>query len=152
MPAQTPATFPSVRERVRRRIVIRPPVLFDGRWSEGVSRQPRPYRPRSSAREMDDNRHASAPVVSMGNNGPRWRQLSEALRESERRYRELVEYSLGLICTHDLSGIILSINPAAAQALGYQPQDGIGRNLRDFLSPDKRDLFDGYLRRIREQG
>ena len=88
----------------------------------------------------------------MGNDGPRWRQLTDALRESERRYRELVEYSLGLICTHDLSGTILSINPAAAQSLGYQPQDGIGRNLRDFLSPDKRDLFDDYLRRIREHG
>ena len=88
----------------------------------------------------------------MGNEGPRWRQLADALRDSEQRYRELVEYSLGLICTHDLSGTILSINPAAAQALGYQPQDGIGRNLRDFLSPDKRDLFDDYLGRIRQQG
>jgi PAS domain S-box-containing protein len=88
----------------------------------------------------------------MGNEGPRWRQLADALRDSEQRYRELVEYSLGLICTHDLLGTILSINPAAAQALGYRPQDGIGRNLRDFLSPDRRDLFDGYLRRIREQG
>ena len=81
-----------------------------------------------------------------------WRNVHDALLESERRYRELVEYSLGLICTHDLNGIIVSINPAAAQSLGYQPQDGIGRNLRDFLSPDKRDLFDDYLRRIREQG
>jgi PAS domain S-box-containing protein len=88
----------------------------------------------------------------MGNDGPRWRQLADALRDSEQRYRELVEYSLGLICTHDLSGIILSINPAAAQSLGYEPRDGIGRNLRDFLAPDKRDLFDDYLRRIREQG
>jgi len=81
-----------------------------------------------------------------------WRHVHDALLESERRYRELVEYSLGLICTHDLNGIIVSINPAAAQSLGYQPQDGIGRNLREFLSPDKRDLFDDYLRRIREQG
>jgi PAS domain S-box-containing protein len=99
---------------------------------------------------MDDNRLTSG--RSMGNEGPRWRQLADALHDSEQRYRELVEYSLGLICTHDLSGTILSINPAAAQALGYQPQDGIGRNLRDFLSPEKRDRFDDYLRRIREQG
>ena len=82
----------------------------------------------------------------------RWQQLTDALRDSERRYRELVEYSLGLICTHDLTGTILSINPAAAASLGYRPEDGIGRNLRDFLSPDKRTLFDDYLRRIRDQG
>ncbi|HVH29098.1 MAG TPA: ATP-binding protein [Vicinamibacterales bacterium] len=81
-----------------------------------------------------------------------WHQATEALRDSERRYRDLVEYSLGLICTHDLTGTILSINPAAAHSLDYRPEDGIGRNLRDFLAPEKRDLFDEYLQRIREQG
>src|SRR5437660_7723346 len=79
-----------------------------------------------------------------------WQLASDALRDSERRYRELVEYSLGLICTHDLSGNILSINPAAANSLGYQPEDGIGHNLREFLSADTRHLFDDYLRRIQE--
>src|SRR5215470_19799899 len=81
-----------------------------------------------------------------------WQQASDALRDSERRYRELVEYSLGLICTHDLTGTILSINPAAADLLGYRPEDGIGHNLREFLSADKRHLFDDYLRRIQEHG
>src|SRR5262245_1675644 len=81
-----------------------------------------------------------------------WQQATQALRESERQYRELVEVSLGLICTHDLAGTILSINSAAANSLGYEPGHGIGRNLRDFLSPDKRHLFDGYLQRIREHG
>jgi len=81
-----------------------------------------------------------------------WQEASDALRDSERRYRELVEYSLGLICTHDLTGKILSINPAAANLLGYQPEDGIGHNLREFLSPDTRHLFDDYLRRIQDHG
>ena len=81
-----------------------------------------------------------------------WQETTEALHESERRYRELVECSLGLICTHDLTGTILSINPASATRLGYQPAHGIGRNLRDVLSPDQRHLFDDYLRRIQEQG
>ena len=81
-----------------------------------------------------------------------WQKASDALHESERRYRELVEYSLGLICTHDLAGNILSINPAAANLLGYQPEDGIGHNLREFLSADTRPLFDDYLRRIGEHG
>src|SRR5215208_3954815 len=79
-------------------------------------------------------------------------ETSEALHDSERRYRELVEYSLGLICTHDVTGKILSINPAAADLLGYRPEDGIGRNLREFISADTRHLFDDYLRRIQEHG
>src|SRR3954467_15490157 len=81
-----------------------------------------------------------------------WQEASEALRDSERRYRELVEYSLGLICTHDLNGRLLSINPAAADSLGYRPGDGVGHNLREFLSADTRDLFNDYLHRIRENG
>src|SRR5262249_18547254 len=81
-----------------------------------------------------------------------WQETTDALRDSERRYRELVEYSLGLICTHDLTGNILSINPAAANSLGYQPEDGIGRNLREFLAADSRHLFDDYLCRIQEHG
>jgi PAS domain S-box-containing protein len=81
-----------------------------------------------------------------------WQEASDALRESERRYRELVEYSLGLICTHDLTGTLLSINPAAADPLGYEPEDGVGRNLREFLSADTRHLFDDYLRRMRGHG
>ena len=81
-----------------------------------------------------------------------WQETTAALRESERRYRELVECSLGLICTHDLSGTILSINSASANSLGYATGQGVGRNLRDFLAAEKRHLFDDYLRRILEHG
>src|SRR5215510_633630 len=104
---------------------------------------------RRSARDAASAPHAAATLEGMT---AAWREASDALRDSERRYRELVEYSLGLICTHDLTGTILSINPAAANSLGYRPEDGIGFNLRNFLLPDKRYLFDEYLRRIAKQG
>jgi PAS domain S-box-containing protein len=81
-----------------------------------------------------------------------WHKTANALHETERRYRELVEHSLGLICTHDLAGKLLTVNPAAAHSLGYRPDEGIGRNLRDFLSPETRHLLDDYLRRIQEHG
>src|SRR5579872_2432958 len=66
-------------------------------------------------------------------------------------YRLLVENSLGLLCIHDASGVLLSVNPAVAQSLGYQVEDGIGRNLREFLAPSVRHLFDEYLRRIQSR-
>src|SRR5688572_13630978 len=47
------------------------------------------------------------------------KHAEERLRESEERYRDLVENSRDLICTHDLDGKILSVNRAAAKALGY---------------------------------
>jgi PAS domain S-box-containing protein len=66
-------------------------------------------------------------------------------------YRLLVENTLGLMRIHDLMGVLYFINPAAAQALGYNPEDGIGRNLRDFSAPSVRHLFDEYLNRIRNE-
>jgi PAS domain S-box-containing protein len=50
---------------------------------------------------------------------------------------------------HDLNGVLLYINPAAAQALGYAPQDGIGKKLSAFLAPSICHLFEAYLERIR---
>jgi PAS domain S-box-containing protein len=67
-------------------------------------------------------------------------------------YRLLVENSLGLMCVHDLEGVLISINPAVAESLGYQLEAGAGRNLRDFLAPAVRDRFDDYLLRIQRDG
>ena len=70
--------------------------------------------------------------------------------EDSERYRALVEASRALICVHDLDGTLLSVNPAAAQCLGYAPSDLVGTNLRDLLSPSVRNLFANYLERIRQ--
>jgi PAS domain S-box-containing protein len=68
---------------------------------------------------------------------------------SPQRYRELVERSRGLICTHDLAGILLSVNRAAADRLGYAPEELVGRSLADLLAPAVRHLLPQYLDRIR---
>ncbi|MBV8820956.1 MAG: PAS domain S-box protein [Acidobacteriaceae bacterium] len=66
-------------------------------------------------------------------------------------YQQLVEHSLGLMCTHDLQGVLLSVNRAAAASLGYLPQEGIGRNLKEFLAEQYQPEFDAYLERIRQR-
>jgi len=66
-------------------------------------------------------------------------------------YRHVVEHGLGLICMHDLDGVLLFINPAAARLLGYEPHEGIGKQLSMFLAPAMRPLFPAYLERIRSQ-
>jgi PAS domain S-box-containing protein len=82
------------------------------------------------------------------------RKLAEhALRESEERYRDLVENSRELICTHDLDGLILSVNPAAAAAVGYDLDEFVGkRTVRDLLAPEVRHQFDEYMARLRKDG
>jgi len=67
-------------------------------------------------------------------------------------YRLLVENSLGLMCVHDVSGVLLSINPAVTNSLGFPPGFGVGRNLRTFLVPAVRHLFDDYLLRLQRRG
>lgn len=74
------------------------------------------------------------------------------LAESERRYRDVFEHGLGFICTHDLDGILHSINPAAAAALGTTPPAMLGRPLRGFMPRHERVHFDAYMQRIRERG
>ncbi|MEP7187001.1 MAG: diguanylate cyclase [Rhodanobacter sp.] len=71
-----------------------------------------------------------------------------ALEASDRRFRKLFQYSLGLICTHDYEGVLLSVNPAAAKSLGYSVGEMIGRSLADFIRPELHPAFRAYLLRI----
>ena len=78
------------------------------------------------------------------------RRAEEALQTSERRYRALVESGQGLICTHDMNGVFLSVNPAAARLLGYEPGEMVGKHVAEFLSPwslERVDEYFGYLKR-----
>ena len=80
------------------------------------------------------------------------KKVVDALRISEDRYRDLVDNSHELICTHDLEGRVLSVNPWAARALGYPEHSLIGMNIRDGLLPEYRAQFDEYLQTVRTTG
>ncbi|MGE3536627.1 MAG: PAS domain S-box protein [Candidatus Tectimicrobiota bacterium] len=64
-------------------------------------------------------------------------------------YRALVEYGPGLMYVHDLDGVLLYLNPAAAQALGYQLQERSGEKFSALLAPARRHCFETYLERCR---
>jgi PAS domain S-box-containing protein len=79
-------------------------------------------------------------------------EAERALLESEERYRDLVESSHDLICTHDLSGRVLSMNEVPARLLGYEPEELLGRRIPDQLSGEDTVQFAEYIDRIKRDG
>ena len=78
--------------------------------------------------------------------------VEEKLRASEDRYRDLVDSSEDLLCTHDLDGRLLSCNPTAARRLGYEVDELLRVPARELLAPDVRGRFDEYIESIRRTG
>ncbi len=71
-----------------------------------------------------------------------------ALRESEERYRTLVELSPEAIFVHD-HGIVLFANRAAAQLAGVSsPQELLGLNALDFVHPESREIVGERIRNL----
>jgi PAS domain S-box-containing protein len=78
-------------------------------------------------------------------------QLMKALRESEERYRKLVELSPDGIYVHR-DGLLLFINPAAAALFGRDREELIGKSILDLVPPGMHEEVAERLRAAREAG
>ncbi len=96
--------------------------------------------------------HGRRAVLSVNRDITELKRAERALRESEDRYRDLVEHSQDLLCTHNLEGRLLSANPAPARVLGYEVEELLQIPLRELLVPEFRDQCDEYLARIQRDG
>ena len=76
------------------------------------------------------------------------RKRSEtALRDSEERYRRLVEYSPVAVIVHS-AGKIAFVNPAGARLLGARREEVIGRPMLDFVHPDYHEIVTERVRQL----
>ena len=63
-------------------------------------------------------------------------KAENALRDSEERFRALIENSNDAITLLDAEGKTIYDSPAAPGMLGYGPEDWIGKNVFELLHPD----------------
>lgn len=106
-------------------------LIVASRWALGRDSDGRPEKILVIDTDITEQRHAES-----------------AMRESEDRYRDLVEHSHDLICTHDLQGRLLSVNEQPAKILGYSREELIKKQMKDFLLPEGHGSFDEYLANI----
>ena len=82
----------------------------------------------------------------------RWR-AENALRESEARYRDLLDNLHDVVGLHDLEGHFLSLNAAGRRALALPPDAPLPVvRATDLLVPEARHLFDDYIARLKQKG
>ena len=77
-------------------------------------------------------------------------QAEQALRQSERRFRALVEGAPDVITILDGDGVIQYSSPAVEHVLGYQPEELCGRRGLDFVHPDDYDTAAAVLGALRD--
>ncbi len=92
-------------------------------------------------------------VIGYGINITERKEIEEQVLRSEKRYRDLFNYSQALICTHELNGKIITTNPAILHALQYTEAEMIGKSIKDFIPLAQQHVFEtNYLNVINKNG
>lgn len=146
VPAEDAASY---QEHLRRARRGEPGTMFEHDWlaADGTRR-----RISWSTTTLADAANRVTFIITTGIDVTVQREAEMAIRESETRYREIVEGSLGVVCTHDLSGKVLSINEQGAHTLGRKVIELVGANLDGLMHPQFRDELLPYLQTLRSAG
>jgi two-component system sensor histidine kinase VicK len=125
------------------------PAVFENQW---LHRDGNLRRIAWTATALRDSQNQITFIIATGIDVTTQRSAEATLRESEARYRLFIEGSLGMVCTHDLRGLILSVNTHGAETLGLAVVDMIGHSLEEFISSERKHLLKTYLEEIAETG
>ncbi len=98
--------------------------------------------------EMNGRKHALAIMRDVTAR----RVAEEALRQSERKYRDMVETSADIVWKIDAGGCLTYINPAARQLLGFEPEEMLGRPFLDFIVESHRAGIAGRFQELILEG
>jgi PAS domain S-box-containing protein len=76
------------------------------------------------------------------------KKVEQALRDSEEKYRELVENISDVVYVVGMDGVITYVSPAIQPVLGYMPEEMIGQKLQTFVHPDSLSRAGQALKQI----
>jgi PAS domain S-box-containing protein len=72
-------------------------------------------------------------------------RAERVIRESEERFRGLIENATDHIAVVDAAGCIDYQSPSAQRLLGYAPDEVVGQQITDFIHPDDRGIARGGM-------
>src|ERR687897_585557 len=67
------------------------------------------------------------------------KKLEKDIRESEERFRSLVQNTSDIITILEVDGTVRYISPALERVMGYKPEEQVGTNAFSSVHPDDRD-------------
>ncbi len=140
--AEAIATFDSIRQGGS-------PAAFENHW---ITPDGSLHRIAWSATTLTDTQGQIAFIIATGIDVTTQRAAESTLRESEARYRQIVEGSLGMVCTHRLDGVLLSINTHGAAAIGRTREQMVGHSLSEFMPDEVLPEMRAYLEGILDTG
>ncbi|TDH27878.1 PAS domain S-box protein [Segetibacter sp. 3557_3] len=86
-------------------------------------------------------------LIGYGLNINERKKFEHQIQLSEKRYRDLFNYSKAIIFTHDLEGKLLTVNPALCERTGFTQDELIGKSLKQILYSEDHITFDAiYLK------
>ncbi|RYY34538.1 MAG: PAS domain-containing sensor histidine kinase [Sphingobacteriaceae bacterium] len=110
------------------------------------------YHLRNMHPVLDEDNHVKF-VIGYGLDITDRKLAEEKLIVNEKKYKDLYNFGTALIFTHDMRGVIRSVNPAISSTLGYTEAEVTNNNLRNIVPVyDRNKIQREYLDKVRTQG
>jgi PAS domain S-box-containing protein len=91
---------------------------------------------KTKAQLLTEIEELSRQVTGLQNLAIAHQRAEEARRESEERYRTLVEHTYDFVIEASIDGRFLYVSSDYKETLGYEPDELLGKNIFDFMHPD----------------
>jgi PAS domain S-box-containing protein len=94
---------------------------------------------RTNQELLDENSALKQKIQELAHTESDRKRAEEVLRESEERYRSLVDNASDIVFRTDETGHFTFVNPVGIRIMGYEEEEIIGRHYPTLIRPDMRE-------------